>query len=62
MNKNKGIATITILGIILGVLVVGGGAYYVGTKKNVDKEVGMNVLKEEEEKEEVELNSKIIVY
>ncbi len=39
MNKNKGIATIAILGIILGVMVVGGGAYYVGVNKNSDKKV-----------------------
>ncbi len=38
INKNKGFATIAILGIILGVLIIGGGAYYIGTNKNVEKE------------------------
>lgn len=38
INKNKGIATIAILGIILGILVIGGGAYYVGVNKNIEKE------------------------
>jgi hypothetical protein len=33
MNKNKGIATIAILGIILGIVVVGGGAYYLSSFK-----------------------------
>lgn len=51
VNKNKGIATIAILGIILGVLVIGGGAYYVGINKGEDK----NTKKENkiEEKEDL---------
>ena len=36
MNKNKGFISIGfILAIILGIVVIGGGAYYLGTKKNM---------------------------
>lgn len=36
MNKNKGIIGIGfILAIVLGIIVVGGGAYYLGTKKSI---------------------------
>lgn len=39
MKYNKGFATIVILGIILGILVVGGGVYYLGKNKGEKKEV-----------------------
>ncbi len=60
MNKNKGFIGIgLILAIVLGVVVVGGGAYYMGTKKDnpkqevdklsevseINKEVGQEVSK-----------------
>jgi hypothetical protein len=71
MNKNKGIATIAILGIILGVLVVGGGAYYVGTNKSVEKkevgdvknlENGKNDIDyDKEEEENVNIEGKVEV-
>lgn len=44
MSKNKGIIGIgLILAIVLGIVVVGGGAFYLGTKKNIEnKEVVEN--------------------
>ncbi len=38
MKYNKGFAPIFLVAIIVGALIVGGGAYYVGTNKNVEKE------------------------
>lgn len=58
--KNKGFATIVIFGIILGALVVVGGAYYLGTKKEVKNEE-ININSEEKlEKNDLsdELNMK----
>lgn len=55
INKNKGFATIAILGIILGVLVIGGGAYYMGVNKNTDKE---KMINNQTEKVEENLNTK----
>jgi len=55
--KNKGFATIAILGIILGALIIGGGAYYLGTKKEVKdngiKEVSSVESQKENNNEEV---------
>ena len=39
MDKQKGFATLVIIGIVLGVLVVGGGAYYMGMNKGEDKKM-----------------------
>ncbi len=45
MNKNKGIATIAILGIILGALIIGGGAYYLGLNNRKENMIDNNFVK-----------------
>lgn len=55
MKYNKGFAVWGIVAIVVGILVVGGGAYYMGTNKSVEKEKVEDFLAEEKQ-EEVELN------
>ncbi len=45
MNKNKGIATIAILGIILGALIIGGGSYYLGLNNRKENMTDNNFVK-----------------
>lgn len=51
--KNKGFATIVILGIILGALVIGGGAYYLGAKKNFEESKTEYILNTGEDEENI---------
>lgn len=44
MNKNhKGFASMTVLLVVLGIAVIGGGAYYLGMKSNVQNKIQDNV-------------------
>jgi hypothetical protein len=57
MKQNKGVIGIgLVLAIILGIVVVGGGAYYVGTNKSEDKKIVENPVVNVEENLQVEEN------
>lgn len=43
MKYNRGFAPLILVAIIVGALVIGGGAYYLGKSKGEDKKVGENV-------------------
>lgn len=56
MKYNKGFAPLILAAIIVGALVIGGGAYYIGKSKGEDKKVGekLNVENQEVDNKKVE--------